>query len=371
MNENSHEIVGVVFINPGHDKIGFIDASVISLVGHCIGTWPIRYLCIEPLPNSSNNCSILKLLNSKINYFGLKKPLFIGHRGSGRTFYNGKKVNNILENTLDSFKNAYDKGIRIIEFDVVLTKENIPIVYHDYTTCIRVTAESNSNIVEKLRLPLQNLSYSDLSKYDFQLCNDPDATKDPSLYKLGNLFPKLESVFQFLPEDMIFNIEIKYCMKMKTGSLEDDLCYVEERNIFVNSILEVSFKNVKSRKIMFSSFDPDICCMLKAKQSSFPVMFLTQGTGIYSDFKDERTLTVDKAISFAVSESLYGVVPHTKHILSNLACIKMAHEKNLHIFTWGDDNNDVETIKTLIDNDVDGIILDNISVVNKFNMHKL
>ena len=30
------------------------------------------------------------------------------------------------------------------------------------------------------------------------------------------------------------------------------------------------------RRIVFSSFDPDVCSMLKMKQCRFPVLFLTQ-----------------------------------------------------------------------------------------------
>lgn len=47
---------------------------------------------------------------------------FGGHRGSPE---------NAPENTLASFKQAYREGVDLIEFDVGLTKDNVPVVMHD------------------------------------------------------------------------------------------------------------------------------------------------------------------------------------------------------------------------------------------------
>ena len=47
----------------------------------------------------------------------------IAHRG-----YSDKAP----ENTIASFDLAVDKGFNIFEFDIQLTKDSIPIVFHDY-----------------------------------------------------------------------------------------------------------------------------------------------------------------------------------------------------------------------------------------------
>lgn len=52
-----------------------------------------------------------------------KFPLVIGHRGHWKT----------VENTVRSFHEAVDLGAQMIEFDVQLSKDGVPIVFHDYS----------------------------------------------------------------------------------------------------------------------------------------------------------------------------------------------------------------------------------------------
>ena len=60
------------------------------------------------------------------------------------------------ENTISSFDLAISKGFKIFELDVQLTKDNIPIIFHDY----------DLNRICKLDLHIKNLDYKYLSKLD-------------------------------------------------------------------------------------------------------------------------------------------------------------------------------------------------------------
>ena len=50
----------------------------------------------------------------------------------------------VTENTLASFEIAGEHGADYVEFDVQLTKDNIPIVYHDDTVCTTLAREGLS-----------------------------------------------------------------------------------------------------------------------------------------------------------------------------------------------------------------------------------
>ena len=47
-----------------------------------------------------------------------------------------------VENTIDSFREAHNRGAQMVEFDIVLTKDKIPIVYHDFMFCINQEQEN-------------------------------------------------------------------------------------------------------------------------------------------------------------------------------------------------------------------------------------
>ena len=55
----------------------------------------------------------------------------------GKTFDAGTLPGtNFVENTIESFREAYNRGAQMVEFDIVLTKDKKPIVYHDFVFCI-------------------------------------------------------------------------------------------------------------------------------------------------------------------------------------------------------------------------------------------
>ena len=56
----------------------------------------------------------------------LVKPNYVriyGHRGAR---------GDIVENSIEGFKYTFDLGIKAIEFDVVISKDNIPVLFHDF-----------------------------------------------------------------------------------------------------------------------------------------------------------------------------------------------------------------------------------------------
>src|SRR4051794_35718365 len=59
-------------------------------------------------------------------------PLIVGHRGAAGL---------APENTLAGFLKALELGVRCIEFDVRLTRDGAPVIFHD-DRLDRVTAES-------------------------------------------------------------------------------------------------------------------------------------------------------------------------------------------------------------------------------------
>ena len=115
-----------------------------------------------------------------------------------------------------------------------------------------------------------------------------------------------------------------------------------------------------ARRVIFSSFDPDLCTLLALKQPRHPVFFLTNAGP--ATFSDPRMNGVDAALDFAAASNLQGVVAHSAGVLPRLhAIVAAAHARGLHLFTWGDDNNDPVAYAAQRAAGVDGVISDDVA----------
>ena len=67
-------------------------------------------------------------------YWRARPTLHVGHRGVGRSYKQGAGFRKaaLRENTLISFITASAMGSDLIEFDVLLTQDRVPVVYHDF-----------------------------------------------------------------------------------------------------------------------------------------------------------------------------------------------------------------------------------------------
>jgi hypothetical protein len=78
--------------------------------------------------------------------------------------------------------------------------------------------------------------------------------------------------------------------------------------------------------------------MLRLKQTSFPVLFLTQGEkGDWPQFFDVRTWSINIGLCFIVSEHLTGLAAPALDILSNKEFVKHCKDNGKLLFIWGDE----------------------------------
>ena len=68
------------------------------------------------------------------------------------------------ENTIGSFKSAAKYGAHMVEFDVQLTKDLVPIVYHDFNLLLEVQHQKQDS-KRKLIIPFYKLTYEELKDF--------------------------------------------------------------------------------------------------------------------------------------------------------------------------------------------------------------
>lgn len=325
-----------------------------------IGKVKVDYLVIRPIQGLQCDMSA-----SFAKYWKKRSTLDVGHRGAGSS--SAAKHHRIRENTIASFKSAAKHGAAYVEFDVHLSKDDVPIIYHDLTCCISTKTKKEKTARELIEVPVKELTFDQLQLLKLAHSQEQKEEDDKDVLDEGDEvdehqpFPSLSQIFQAIPEHVGFNIELKWICQNKDGSWAENLSSYFNMNAFLDIILSCVLRNGGNRRIVFSCFDPDICIMVRHKQNKYPILFLTQGiSDKYPELMDVRCQTTQIAISFAQSENILGISGHTEELLKNISYIGDAQSKGLVVFSWGDDNNDPENRRKLREEGIDGLIYDSI-----------
>lgn len=263
---------------------------------------------------------------SYIRYWNKKwVGLDVGHRGSGNSFH-ASDGGVIRENTIASLKNAAAHGADMVEFDVQLSKDLIPVVYHDFFICLSLRNKKAED-ADMLEVPMKELTLEQLKHlkvfHTVEGRNRQQKFFDEEFAE-HQPFPQLVEVLNEIDPHTGFNVEIKWNSRIKETIPEPNF-YQIDRNLYIDCILDVVLKYANKRRIVFSCFDPDICTMLRYKQNIYPVMLLTQGvTNRWPTYKDARCNTIEKGVQHACAMELLGLVVHTEDLLRDSSQVRLS-----------------------------------------------
>lgn len=342
-----------------------------------IGAVNFNFLVITPFAHPNME------INSRQTYWKkLASTMLIGHRGLGKNFLANKSLQ-LGENTISSFIAAANLGAQYVEFDVQLTKDHVPVIYHDFLVSeTGIDAPVHTLTLEQFlhindgsnsRLPRESLERQQPGangthkresgpKQRSLSVDFSNKSKDRSLdermkytlnYKKagfkantrGNFvqapFATLEELFKKIPADVGFNIEMKYPMLLESEQHYMDT-YAIELNSFCDTVLTKVYELAQSRHIIFSSFNPDICLCLSFKQPSIPIMFLTDA-GI-DEVSDIRASSLQEAIRFASRWNLLGIVSNATPFVVCPRLVKVVKQSGLVCVSYGVQNNDPELV---------------------------
>eukprot|EP01090_Pellita_catalonica_P002260 TRINITY_DN11871_c0_g1_i1.p1 TRINITY_DN11871_c0_g1~~TRINITY_DN11871_c0_g1_i1.p1 ORF type:complete len:600 (-),score=70.98 TRINITY_DN11871_c0_g1_i1:30-1829(-) len=352
---------------------GQLCASIHDSSGLRVGSTELDYLWLRPYYHPENN--VRKTFGpSGSGVIKKNQCTVMGHRGAGghnSPFHSGAYT----ENTIQSFIRAHKVGAKFVEFDVHLTKDSIPVVYHDFDVLEKNLAPGSpptKRAIPSLKLKeLRSMSLFQQGKSENDLrstvrnivelrrnniWNDDDFMAKKST----RVLPKLHQLFRDLPPELGFNIEVKYPdLKERRNEWIDKNFLVDE---ILNVIMNPTYLN-QNRKIFFSSFDADICALLRKKQLRYPVMFLSQLQRA-PDTDDPRIWSLPMCVLVTKSLGLAGFVGCSTPLLrdANLsaAMAALCEKKKYRIVTWGADNNSSRNVREQRRWKVNGIITDNI-----------
>ncbi|ONH69591.1 Glycerophosphodiester phosphodiesterase GDE1 [Cyberlindnera fabianii] len=345
-----------------------------------LGTINFEVLIVTPFIHPN-----MRLDRTETYWKSLVSTRVIGHRGLGKNTVATKSLQ-LGENTVESFIAAASLGASYVEFDVQLTKDHVPVVYHDF-----LVAESGVDIpMHELTLEqflnLNNATGIPVTKDDDFLLRPRSASylnhtrpiHDDNKMRLTRTFKStgfkgnsrgssiassfvtLKELFKKIPKNVGFNIECKYPLLYEAQ--EEDLPEVMvDLNFWIDTVLKEVYDNADGRDVIFSSFHPEACLMLSLKQPAIPILFLTEsGT---ATMPDVRCTSLQSAVRFSKRWNLLGIVSAAEPIVKCPRLAQVVKSSGLVCFTYGTLNNDPENAKLQMEAGVDAVIVDNVLAV--------
>ena len=283
----------------------------------------------------------------------------VGHRGFGANSIARTHLQ-LGENTVQSFLTANKLGASCVEFDVQLTKDYTPVIFHDF-----LVMETGGDV------PLNMLTFDQFMHFSHSqapkrgpkhrshsLSAPIDRSEDfiermkYTEEGLGNnvkgnlrghsiqeLSSTLEQLLTELPNSIAFNVEIKYPMLWEAEDRKMEP-YAMELNFYVDTILSMIFRLCGDRNITLSSFSPEVCILLACKQDTFPILFINKAGSVPAG--DIRAGSLKGAIDFAQAWNLAGIVMLSDPFVMCPRLLTYAKDSGLVVGTYGNLNDEPE-----------------------------
>jgi glycerophosphoryl diester phosphodiesterase len=229
------------------------------------------------------------------------------------------------ENTLPAFEYAIEQGVDVLELDVAVTRDNVPVVSHD--PLINVTICSGP----KTGIPIHTLTLAELQVYDCGAKQNPNfATQQPVP---GTHIPKLDDVFALSKGTRVwFNVETKIFV--------DHPELTPGPEAFTQLILDSIRKHGIQNRVILQSFDPRTLRVMKKLDPSIPRSAL---------FEKEREWP-------EVAQQFAATIFSPEYHLVTAERVAKAHAAGQQVVPWT--VNTPEDWQRLVDAKVDAIISD-------------
>lgn len=256
-----------------------------------------------------------------------------GHRGDR---------GNWPENTLEAFKSAVDKGVDVLELDIVINKYGDIIVSHEpymHSDYVLLPNGEPINPNNQRSLNIYNMSLDSIQAFD---AGTKFHSAFPNQIKTPTYKPSLREVFLFLENEygkeifasIAFNIELKSNPK-EYGKYQP---YPEN----MTAIFFKFMAKYKYVEYILQSFDINILENAKIKKPNLPISYLVSQGSLLDNLK-----------KLTFKPDIYS--PNFKLLTSEFK-VKEIQNHSIKVIPWT--VNEEYDIKQLINWGVDGIISD-------------
>ena len=271
----------------------------------------------------------------------------IGHRGARGL---------MPENTIEGFNFTLDMGVTALEFDVLLSKDNVPIITHDTNLSEASTRNSNGKWLRKSGPNISELTLTELKQFDVGGLDKNSSYGEcfpEQKFFSGVRIPTLSELLDLacLPE----NQNLYLLLEIKSEPA------LSKANVVSQIVREIRKKKIGTRTVLHS-FDWDVLKECLKEAPEIPRSFLSELPENSKDSVNGNSENISPDFySFNISipktiANLNGQIwcPNFKDLTYDL--VREAHDLGLLVCTWT--VNEIEDIENSIDIGVDGIVTD-------------
>ncbi|KAH6623029.1 Glycerophosphoryl diester phosphodiesterase family-domain-containing protein [Chaetomium tenue] len=388
-----------------------------------IGTVNFNFLVITPFSHPN-----MEVTEQQTYWKKMTSTMVIGHRGLGKNLVSNRSLQ-LGENTVPSFIAAANLGAQYVEFDVQLTKDHVPVIYHDFLVSetgfdapvhtltleqfLHINPDSSRHKggsssgdsgyspmpqhkqLNKTRSnspgPRQRsmsmdwpaAGHQQLSKHhdmDERMKHTRDfKAKGFKANSRGNFiqapFATLEDLFHKLPTSVGFNIELKYPMLHESEEHDMDT-YAVEVNSFCDTVLAKVYDHLDlgAGKTEESAVGGGRHVIFSSFNPDICLCLSFKQPNIpilfltdagTSPVGDIRASSLQEAIRFASRWNLLGIVSNSEPFVNSPRLVKVVKQNGLVCVSYGALNNEPKLVQRQVKEGIDAVIVDSVLAIRK------
>jgi len=246
-----------------------------------------------------------------------------GHRGCRGYF---------PENTLPSFAAAIEAGVDTIETDLLVTKDGVIVLYHDYYLNRKLCTYWNGKPITR-KILIRDLTYAELNQID---CGSKKNPQFPCQQALpGAHIPRIEELFA-----MVKGKDVRLILEIKRNTLHPKYTFSPEE--LAKRIMETVKRSGLESQVYYSSFNIDILTEIRKIDPDAKI-----GLIVYPSLVG--------AIQIASSLNAEFISPE-QSLLHSAEDVQRFHDAGFRVIPWTVNN--CQRWQQLIEMGVDGIVTD-------------
>lgn len=276
----------------------------------------------------------------------------VGHRGARGV---------MPENTLEGFRFTHGAGVAALEFDVVLTRDGVPVITHNHHLLNAATRSADGAWLAGEELKVSELPLSELQQFDVGGLDGSTVygKRFPDQVFLSDVrVPRLADLLDLALEpqgrDLLFLLE----MKSEPASAGKGS---GAKEIVAKVVKEVRGRGLEGQTVLHS-FDWDLLEECRRAAPEMPRSFLSQMPENADDPGEDSAKSVApdfKALGVSVPRAVADAggqmwCPYFMDVTPEL--VAEAHDLGLLVSAWT--ANEPDDINRMIDAGVDGIVTD-------------